>query len=61
MKLNNLYQTFSDNKNHIYLNNFLQFFFINNIHWILIKIHASIIDILCTIYSSNALMIKNIG
>jgi hypothetical protein len=44
-----------------YLNNCLQHVFINNNHWILIKMHASSPNMHCTIYDSNALMMKKLS
>jgi hypothetical protein len=41
-----------------YLNNWLRHVFINNNHWILIKLHAFNPNMHCTIYDSNAPMIK---
>jgi hypothetical protein len=45
---------------HRYLNNCLQHVFINYNHWILIKMHAFSPNMHCTIYDSNAPMMKNL-
>jgi hypothetical protein len=43
---------------HRYLTNCLQHIFINNNHWILVKIHASTLNLHYTIYDSNKLTKK---
>jgi hypothetical protein len=43
-----------------YLTNCLQHIFIHNNHWILIKIHASTLNLHCTIYDSNRLTTKKL-
>jgi hypothetical protein len=45
---------------HRYLTNYFQHIFINNIHWILVKIHTSTLNLNCTIYDSNILTTKKL-
>jgi len=45
---------------HRYLTNYFQHIFIHNNHFILIKIHASTLNIHCTIYDSNILTTKKL-
>jgi len=45
---------------HRYLTNCLQHTFINNNHWILVKIHASTLNLHCTIYDLNIPTMKKL-
>jgi len=45
---------------HRYLPNCFQHIFINNNHWILVKIHASTLNLHCIMYDSNKLMTKKL-
>ncbi len=45
---------------HRYLTNCLQHIFINDIHWILVKIHTSTLNLHCTIHDSNKLTTKKL-
>jgi hypothetical protein len=43
---------------HRYLPNCFQHIFINNNHWILVKIHASMLNLHCIMYDSNRMTTK---
>jgi hypothetical protein len=45
---------------HRYLPNCFQHIFINNNHWILVKIHASTLNLHCIMYDSNRLTTKKL-